>query len=381
LSRNSTSVLVALSGGVDSSAAAALLLEQGYRVGSLTLLLAPTRTAPEPGAGEGGEAVSAEVAGEAEGAAAGKTEEAAKAVAAHLGIKHHILDARDLFKKRVVDPFSRDYLSGLTPNPCICCNPLVKFKLLAAMADKLGYERIATGHYARACPCPGHSSPGLFRGTDPAKDQSYFLYRLSSEQLARSLFPLGAMTKEQVRSKALGLDLPVHREESQEICFLPDKNYRAFFADSLTPGPILDEQGRRIGTHRGIAGYTVGQRRGLGISSARPLYVKHIDAGANTLVVGERRSVLSSELTAVNLNWLTRPPEVPLRIEAQIRSIHRPARALLTPHGNRVLVKFDSPQWAVTPGQSAVFYSGDQVLGGGIIAEGSDTVTGTGGLT
>jgi tRNA-specific 2-thiouridylase len=332
------SVLIALSGGVDSSVAAALLLDRGYRVYALTFQL----VSPEEGAPG-----------------------SARAVAGGLGIDHQLIDARSLFDELVIGPFLRDYRRGRTPNPCVRCNPLVKFSLLLEWADRLCCDLVATGHYARITAGPG-GRPELRRGADPGKDQSYFLYALTGKQLARTLLPLGSLHKDQVRRIAADRGIPADRSESQELCFIGG-DYRGLFSSARRPGPIVDGSGRVLGEHRGITGYTVGQRRGLGLSSDRPLYVTRIDPASNTLVVGPREQGYRRSLAVEEARWQEAPPG-PFHGQVQIRSVHRPAAAVVYPEGDAARVLFDRPQWAVTPGQSAVFYRGDRVLGGGVIA-------------
>lgn len=337
-----SSVLVALSGGVDSAVAAALLIDQGYSVSSMTLELTPPDLTPSD-------------------------TEGARLVAEHLGIPHHLVDARSRFNEVVIRHFRNEYRMGRTPNPCVRCNALVKFSLLLHQADRLGFDRIATGHYARITADPD-GTYSLRRGSDDRKDQSYFLYALAEEQLERTVFPLGYLSKEQVRTTAAERGIPAHEHESQELCFVTG-DYRTLFTSVQRPGPIVDPAGRVLGEHRGLAGYTVGQRRGLGLSSSRPLYVTGIDPTANTLVVGTREQVYQRELLVPEVHWQEkRHPAGPIRVQVQIRYAHRPAGAVLYPGSRGARVRFDRPQWAVTPGQSAVFYRGDLVMGGGVIA-------------
>jgi tRNA-specific 2-thiouridylase len=331
---------IAMSGGVDSSVAAALLLQSGHDIFGVTMRLAPGEDAIE----------------------------SAREAAARLGIPHHVIELRDIFERRVIAPFCREYARGRTPNPCVVCNREIKFGALREKVMEMGAEIIATGHHARV-------EGGLLKkGADARKDQSYFLCSLSSNQLARAIFPVGGLTKSEVRRLAAGLGLPnASRPESQEICFVPGGNYAAFVGDHLRqtglPGPILDEEGRTLGEHRGIASYTVGQRHGLGIAAAEPLYVTAIRPDRNAVVVGTKKSTLSKGLIGGDLNWLAGPPpRRPLECRARVRYRHPEAPATVTPlDDNTVYVKFAEPQMAVTPGQTVAFYAGDTVLGGATI--------------
>jgi tRNA-specific 2-thiouridylase len=355
-------VFVAMSGGVDSSVAAALLINQGYEVIGMTMRLFPALDGSSESVGA---------------MDAARSVEDARTIAEELQIPHHVLDLESEFSNSVIDYFLEEYRSGRTPNPCIRCNRFLKFGALLERAGALGADSVATGHYARIELDEGAGEHLLRKAVDEAKDQSYFLYILTQEHLARVLMPLGVHRKEEVRGIARRLGLHVHeRPESQEICFIEGKDYRTFFkrvdAKFLKPGSIRDSSGRELGRHNGIAGYTIGQRRGLGISHHEPLYVTRIDRQSNTVYVGTREEVYHRQLLAHEVNWVSRhPPGEPLEVEVKIRSIHTPAGAQLHPGRNgRVRVDFHEPQWAVTPGQAAVFYSGDRVLGGGTILEG-----------
>ncbi len=351
-------VVVGLSGGVDSSLAAALLVEEGYTVCGVML-----RLWAEPRAGED----------EANRCCAPEAIESARLLAAKLGIPFQLVDAREEFRRAVVEPFVAEYGRGRTPNPCIWCNKDVRFRLLLRLADAYGAEHVATGHYARAQRAAGGAWQ-LWRGVDRDKDQSYFLYRLGQEELARALFPLGRLRKQEVRQMALARSLPAaQREESQDLCFVAEGDYRRFLAraapELLRPGPILDRAGRVLGEHQGLAAYTVGQRRGLRIAAGRPLYVLELRPQENALVVGPEEELGARALLAVGVHWVEGGvPGGPLRLEVQIRYRARPAPALVVPRGEEAaFVYFERPLRDITPGQSAVFYEGERCLGGGVI--------------
>jgi tRNA-specific 2-thiouridylase len=360
-------VAVGMSGGMDSSVAALRLVRQGYRVIGLTMQTwdgSIPLSGGHPGCYGPGEADDLA---------------SARRQAERLGIPHHVVPLADEFKAEVLAYVRREYGAGRTPNPCVRCNRRVKFGALLDRARALGvaFERFATGHYARVVPAPLPGRCRLLRGSDPAKDQSYFLAQLTQEQLRTALFPVGDCTKAEVREIARGAgwtDL-VEKPESQD--FLEGAGYRALFREApAPPGPIYDLDGRRLGEHTGIVHYTVGQRKGLGIGGARePLYVIRIDAEANALVVGPYRALLRRRLRAADVNWilLDGPPAAPIRVQARIRQQHRPADASLWAEaesgGARMIVEFDEPQAAITPGQAVVFYQGDDVVGGGIIED------------
>jgi tRNA-specific 2-thiouridylase len=346
-------VLVGMSGGVDSSLAAHLLKEEGYEVEGLSLVLFETR-------GEKGPRACCTL--EALGDAAGTAE--------RLGIGHGTLDLRNEFIEKVVGPFVDAYMRGYTPNPCILCNRHIKFPALLREARKRGSEFIATGHYARVDRSGGGEV--LKTGVDPRKDQSYVLYALRPEELGALVLPLGSYTKEAVRKKARELGLPAaRREESQEICFVEGRDYPGFIAaltgEEEKPGPIIDAEGRTLGSHRGIHRYTVGQRRGLGISSPEPLYVTGVDAEKNTVFVGPREAAMVREFAVGGVNWLQEPGGE-FRAGVKVRSTMKAKPALVRPLAeDRAHVRFDEPQWAPSPGQAAVFYLADSVAGGGTI--------------
>ncbi|MBF0161284.1 MAG: tRNA 2-thiouridine(34) synthase MnmA, partial [Magnetococcales bacterium] len=340
-------VAVAMSGGVDSSVAAAALLEQGYEVIGLTMRL---WSGGVPGRGSSRSCCTSE------------DLQDARRVAQTLGIAFFVVDLEAHFYQAVVADFVDTYAAGQTPNPCIRCNERLKFAHLLQQAQALQAEFLATGHYALRC--DGPSGPQLWRGTDHKKDQSYFLFTVTAAQLHHLRFPLGALTKEQTRALAerFGLHL-AHKRESQDLCFVPDGDNRAFLAKAgaeplLREGPIVDEAGRVLGRHHGLGGYTIGQRKGLGIAAPAPLYVLAIQPAANRLVVGPESALWRSTLRVRGLNWLGDAPLLaPLRIQARIRYAAEPQPALLQPLGaEHAELHFDTPQRAIAPGQACVFY-------------------------
>ena len=338
-------IVAAMSGGVDSSVAAALLVEQGHEVVGVTMkLLARADT------GFGCCGSPADV-------------DDAKRVCEAIGIKHYTVDMAEVFSKKVIQPFKGDYLNGRTPNPCVECNRSLKFGHLLELAGAWQCEAVATGHYARV------ENGKLLKSVDANKDQTYFLYSLTSKELARVRFPIGHLEKDKVRAKARELGLrTADKPESQEICFVPRKDYVSFIgADAKKPGVIKDLQGREVGNHEGVAGYTVGQRKGLGSSEA-PRYVVALEPESNTVVVGGADDVFSSSFEADGVTWTSAAPADGAKVQVRIRHRHAPAAAELRASGGRWRVDFQEPQRAVTPGQAAVFYVGDEVLGGGIIA-------------
>jgi tRNA-specific 2-thiouridylase len=343
-------VLVAMSGGVDSSVAALLLKEEGHEVLGATLNLWSYAGRLEPY----NNCCSLEVA----------------AVARQLGIEHHFLDYGKLFEREVVQRTVREYLRGRTPNPCIWCNALVRFPALLAEAERLGCDYLATGHYARIVEEDGVHH--LLRARDQEKDQSYFLYRLTQRELARLIFPVGGYLKEEVVALAKEAGLLVKPRESQDLCFVPDNDYRRFLLensrDGIRPGEIVDTAGRVLGYHQGLPFYTIGQRRGLGLSAPERLYVLALEPKTNRLVVGPEELLYSKGLIASEVNWLVPPTTGELEAEVKIRYRTPGVAARISPlAGNRAKVTFLEPQRAVTPGQAAVFYQGERVLGGGVI--------------
>jgi tRNA-specific 2-thiouridylase len=359
-----------MSGGVDSSVVAGLLHRRGQRIVGLTMQLWNQRRLPEltPEGGSTGRCCSLDDVYDA------------RYVAQHLGIPYYVVNFEQRFEEQVVKPFIDEYLAGRTPIPCTLCNNFIKFDQFLDMAAGVGAETIATGHYARISFDESTGRQQLRKSADAGKDQTYFLFGLEQEQLARTQFPLGEMTKPQVRELARDLGLPVaEKPDSQEICFVPNGDYAGFIdayfreqgiASEHTRGEILDLEGRVLGEHSGVHHFTVGQRRGLRIAAAEPLYVIATDPAAQRVIVGRNDELLRARLAAKDVNWISIPPiAAPVRAQVKIRNKHLAALATLYPAGDlaRVEVHFDEPQRAVTPGQGAVFYDGDLVLGGGWI--------------
>lgn len=355
---NRRKVLVALSGGVDSAVAAAILCAEGYEVAGITFQLWAEEQ-PE------GSAVTL-----SPFAAAAR----AARIAATLSIAHEVVDLRQRFAGRVIDYFAAEYGRGRTPNPCVICNREIKFAALLQAAGERSIPRIATGHYVRVEQCPEKGRHLLRKGLDRAKDQSYMLYNLTQEQLARCLFPLGALTKTEVYARAAQLGpAAAGQKESQEICFIPDGDYRSFLkrrGTEAAPGPIVDRSGRVLGRHRGIPYYTVGQRRGLALSSAQPLYVLELRPADNSIVVGRKKELFrrAAEVGELNLiAWPALEREEKVTVKIRYRAPEVPARLTPLPPNRRARLTFDTPQAAVAPGQAAVFYRGDLLIGGGLI--------------
>lgn len=347
--------LVAMSGGVDSSVAAALMLEQGYDVIGVTLKQweGPDGSLPTAGCCTLADA------------------EDARRVAAVLDIPYYVLDHTEGFRRDVVEPFAEAYRAGLTPNPCIECNRKVRFRALLDRVDQLGCDVLVTGHHARVV-TDDAGRPRLLKGVDAAKDQSYVLYMLSASDLERVRLPIGDMTKHEVRARAAEWGFrTAGKPESQDICFVGKGDYRDFLADTFadlgTPGPMVDADGTEIGTHRGLAHYTVGQRKGLGVAVGEPRYVTGVDGATNTITIGTRRDLEVGAVTLSDVSFIDgNPPEV-ANVEVKVRYRSTPARARLEDGGRTVV--FEDPVTSVAPGQAAVFYRGDQVLGGGTIVE------------
>lgn len=334
-----------LSGGVDSTVGALLLREAGYEVHGLTLWLWPWDSRLENRC---------------------CSVDTAALAARELGIPHEVVEVGADFRRLVVEPALAAYRRGLTPNPCTACNRDVRFKLLLREADRRGCELVATGHHARVD--RSRDRARLLRGRDPAKDQSYFLYGLSGDELKRALFPVGEFKKSQIQEMARRLGLTAaHLPESQDLCFAPD-GIPALVPDA-PPGPVLDLQGRVLGEHRGLPHYTVGQRRGLGLASPEPLYVVALDPERNAVVVGPETALYASGLLAEDLRWIAgEPPAAEFSCEVQVRYRSPPVPAEVRVEGDQAAVRFADPVRAVTPGQAAVFYRGEEVLGGGTIA-------------
>ncbi|RME06140.1 MAG: tRNA 2-thiouridine(34) synthase MnmA [Anaerolineae bacterium] len=353
-----------MSGGVDSSVAAALLKEQGYNVIGMML-----RLWSEPGRESENRCCTLD------------SMSLARRIAARLDIPFYAVDARQVFRQTVVEAFIDGYTQGITPNPCLVCNRKIRWGFLLEQALALGADYLATGHYARLrtaqSEATGETAPvQLLKGRDEGKDQSYVLHVLNQRQLRRALFPVGEYTKEEVRQMARDFNLPVaSRADSQDLCFLGEGTYAEFLERNAPavkrPGPILNTRGEVIGEHRGLAFYTIGQRRGLGIAAAEPLYVKEKDLARNALVVAPRAELGSQTLLAAEVNWIRgEAPPAPFRAEVKIRYKARPAWATVTPlPENRVRVQFDQPLRDITPGQAAVFYQGEVCLGGGLIQQ------------
>ena len=369
-------IAVAMSGGVDSSAAAAILKAEGHDLVGFTMQLWNQRrglTVDEHGEPLPSRCCSLDDVYDA------------RRVAEELGFPFYVLNLEKDFERDVVEPFVQSYLSGETPIPCVACNSRLKFASLDRLAESLGCDKVATGHYARVRFDEQTGRYRLLRGRNLQKDQSYFLWELTQAQLSRSMFPLGEMSKDEVRDVARAEHLAVaEKAESQEICFVPDGDYAGFIDRYLEAegqeerqpgeGEIFNTSGARLGTHQGIHRYTVGQRRGLKLSNERPLYVVQIDAPSNRVVVGTEEETFRSEFTAAGVNWIAFDnPTEDVRARVRVRYRHEAAPALITPlEGGRARIRFDEPQRAITPGQATVFYRDDEVLGGGWIMKSSD---------
>ena len=354
-------VIVGMSGGVDSSVTAGLLVEQGYDVVGVTLNVWPEL--------DGVDENSREDACCALGAV-----EDARRVADRLGIRYYVVNFRDVFEEKVVQDFVREYERGRTPNPCVRCNQFIKFDALLARAALFDADYVATGHYVRVEQDALSGRWLLRKAADPSKDQSYVLYVMSQDRLARALFPLGDLSKAETRRLAQEWKLSVaNKPESQDICFIPYKRYSEFLErhapQTVREGPIVDAAGRELGRHQGIAFHTIGQRRGIGLQFAEPRYVTGLDAQSNTVVVGTLEELMRRECRLEDVNWVQVPePAEPIRTWARIRYRAELQPALVTAEaGGRAAVCFDEPQRAVTPGQAVVFYDGEYVVGGGTI--------------
>ncbi len=352
--------IIAMSGGVDSAVASAILLEKGINLVGITMKVWES---------EPGQTLSAKNCCTVESA------ESAGQVAQKLGFAHYTINVQEKFRQEVIAPFVAEYLAGRTPNPCVPCNGAVKFDYLFEHGLKYGAQRVATGHYARISTFLGFKT--IFRGLDRNKDQSYFLYSIDPSRIGQIDFPLGEMTKTETREKARSLGLSVaEKPESQEICFVPDGDFGKIIDQqsgqhAITKGPIKNMAGKILGHHKGIAYYTVGQRKGLGISNTNPLYIKEIIADQNCIIVAEKHEIFSRALIAEKMNWFVPPEEIiDLPVTARIRYRHEdaPCRFSINPD-KTITVEFEEEQMAVAPGQAVVLYSGEALLGGGIIKE------------
>lgn len=335
--RNKQKIIVAMSGGVDSSVSAYLLKEQGYNVIGITFKLFPGFN---------------------------ESIKSARKVCDFLKIKHKTINIQKEFKKEIINYFISEYEKGRTPNPCVKCNKFIKFKILLRVTKELKAEKAATGHYAQITP-----DYRLLKGKDKTKDQSYFLYKLSQKELSKLIFPLGRERKERIYKVANKSSLPFYKKESQDTCFIKN-TVQDFLKGKLRPkkGNIVDNKGNILGEHEGIVFYTLGQRRGIGISSKNPLYVVEIKSKENIVVVGSEKDLYKKELLAKNVNWISgKLPKSGTKINTKIRYAMKEQEARIYPKGDRVRVVFKKPERAISPGQSVVFYSKEEVLGGGVI--------------
>lgn len=353
-------VIVGLSGGVDSAVAAYLLLKQGYDVMGITMQVTPENKAFEER--EGGCCSLSDV-------------NDARKVADKLGIFFYVLNFREVFEKKVINYFVDEYLAGNTPNPCIACNKYIKFDELLKKANVFGADYVATGHYARVMKNENTGRTLLLRSKDPKKDQTYVLYNLSQYQLEHTLMPLGDYTKENTRKIAEEIGLVVAKKpDSVEICFIPDDDHGSFIKErapeKVIPGNFIDFNGRIVGQHRGISYYTIGQRKGLGLALGKPVFVSDIIPENNAIAVGEEKAIFKDTLYAEDINLIPfESLKGDMQVTAKIRYSAKETSAIISPYKNGIIVKFDSPQRAITKGQSVVFYDNDVVVGGGIIKE------------
>ncbi|MEN8246434.1 MAG: tRNA 2-thiouridine(34) synthase MnmA [Thermodesulfobacteriota bacterium] len=365
LRKRNPKTAVLLSGGVDSLVAAHVLKQQGHDLVGIHFVTGFEKPTPE---------MPLKTSSETDRSAFTAAHCTAAALADQLDIPVEIMDCRKAFQSQVVDYFIHTYAVGKTPNPCLVCNPAIKFGTAFTFAQSLGADKLATGHYARVQADP-QGFCRLLRGKDRAKDQSYFLARLSQEMLCRAIFPLGGMTKpdtiELARQSGLEATTP---GESQDVCFIHDNRYSDFLIQQAefraTPGPIKDTEGNIIGQHPGLHLFTIGQRRGINCPAREPYYVIHIDTRENCLIVGFKQDTFANECLVEDINWIHTKPEAPLDVETRIRYRHAAAPSLMVPIGEKeARICFQSPQSAITPGQGAVFYKGEEVLGGGFISE------------
>ena len=352
-------VVVAMSGGVDSAVAAYLLVKAGYDVVGVTMQIWQK---------EGADAI------EAKGGCCGHTAVAdARFVCHALGVPHYVLNFRDIFRAKVMDYFAAEYLAGRTPNPCIACNRYVKWQALLDKATELGGDFIATGHYSKIAPHPDTGRLAII-SSYATKDQSYALYNLTQDQLARTLFPIGDMPKDEVRRLAaekIGLRV-AYKPDSQEICFIPDNNHSKFLVEyfnrPLAPGNFVDEVGNVLGCHLGIGHYTIGQRKGLGMAFGRPMYVKEIDASGGNIVLSDEAALFTRDMMVDDVNFMAHDSIGEMRCRGKIRYSHKAADCVIRSIDGGIVCKFDEPQRAITPGQSAVFYDTDgRIICGGTI--------------
>ena len=354
-------ILVAMSGGVDSSVALSKILEMGYDAIGITMKLwnnkDPKTNVVRPSLCNSADAING-----------------AKLICDRFGVKHYTIDFIDLFKKHVVDDFVHQYMNGKTPNPCVKCNSLIKWEALIDFGKEIGVDHIATGHYAQIKKEKNEFI--LSKGIDVSKDQSYMLWDINKEQLSKTLFPIGGMTKDEVRDYAIKNNLETaNRAESQDLCFVLGDDYNQFLYEivpdkmaNISEGPIIDEENKEVGTHKGFTNYTVGQRKGLGLSFPEPRYVKKINPINNTIVISKKNALYSNECTAHNINLLKDNLSFPMEVMAQIRYNSKPSSAIITmQEDNEIKIQFKNPQLAITPGQSVVFYINETLIGGAII--------------